>query len=471
MIAKAFVRGSNDVLRRKRSIAEAIRVNQRQVIEEIFSEAGAIQCFLNTFVWFATSGQGIPDVLKGAYLQLLGPIRWIYGIASKVLGLVWGKVLYNVWSSGELIGINSLVPFFACPIPHDVSLPQPGTLTYSLEQLEAMVENRDIWRKYARQLAAEMAAFLDTDMGSIAQVRDEILAVSRMRDGMFSLLIEGICISHLALDVEEEERDLTWNLLADMISIGDEFAANTAGRTMCVALAGLPDPLPDFPLRIIEEKVLSMWTPSRSHRIWFWAGNPDTKDEYIIEMRPDRYNSGFFWPLLFECRKRQSGQLEFVNRVLRSPWHEQNEERTLALILALKMVGLEYPLQALQALERWFDTENTEIRNTLIEALAHIRTAFPDEVEFYLSDFQRLAIEVKSYQERHAEKLRVYVRGQVGLSHMCRDAETRKEIASCLQRISLRARNVQEALNMLATRLFNPNIAIWRQSSQNREIG
>jgi len=310
----------------------------------------------------------------------------------------------------------------------------------------------------------EYAPYMDTSYGSISAVADKVFELGQVVDGVISLIVVGILINHI-----NNEPEPTLKLLQRMYYEGNAFSKYNVVRAMSSALQR-EGPLPPGHLEFFNEAILDLWTGEEIPIA-------------VIKGRTYGLRGHLFFPMAFECRQKERGKLEFVDKLRARPWDGDPVCRDLAIIKELGLVGLSglfikqvslYPV--LETLSQWFgfegrtEQQTEEVRQALVRTLSRLWMVYPDQVESFLADQPVLEMRVLATQVRElayfeSEGEVVYATGLGGIISFLYMPAALAGLVTTVQRICDEVTSVEVGLRMIAAYFMDPDTIIKARDS------
>ena len=252
-----------------------------------------------------------------------------------------------------------------------------------------------------------------------------------------------------------------------MFSEGNEMSQYNVVRTMSSVLQRRLDLCEGF-LEFFNEAILDIWRGT----------------ETVVCIEGKTYGLGHLaWALTFECQKRESGKIEFVERLLDLPWDGNPVTRLKKVIDELGTVGINAlkmasvkPYPVLETLSQWFDPERLdlssaedvkEVERAVARALARIWRAYPDEVEAFLESEPRTMMRMSQFigDESPGGMANFGAQGMTAIVFM---DTALPGLVQVLQRICRESTDAEKAVPMLGEYFLEPEtmekLASWQES-------
>jgi len=319
-----------------------------------------------------------------------------------------------------------------------------------------------------RAKTKECARYMDVRNGPLAGVADLVFELAQVEDGVISLIATGTLINHSAA-----EPDDTLALLKRMWQEGNTFSKYNVLRALDCYLPKEHD-WPAEHIDFFGEAVLDIWTRRqetmniKSPKV-DEAGHFFADEQGHVTWETRTYGLGHLHgPMAMECRKRDRGQLAFVDQLLRRRWDDNPTARIVAIIEALGGVGLTAfsihevkPYPVLDTLEQWFDWEGSTaeateaVQDALAIALAKISMAYPEAVDSVLADYPSIRMRMRE-RMRSVEGRLAYNQGVWGVVSFMYLPAALPGLIETVERICDEAREVATGLPMLTEYFMDP---------------
>jgi hypothetical protein len=323
--------------------------------------------------------------------------------------------LSNAFSAGEVISLKNMSPLFE----RDVSDP--------------------LRVKFVRWLS-----YVDPDSHSLAEIAGEVFEIAQIPDGMLFMLV-GMILTPRA----EKQFDDIFQMCRRMIEEGNEFSKYT-GLKWLEFIIYIEDIFEREYVVYLEDSILR------------WAN-----EKAMVSLYGEDYKVPLLlFPIMLECRNKETGKIRFVQRALRRPWGTwgmdvntrisyaiRELQEATAFISGSKRIS---PIPILETLKQWFEDPDPQVQAALAAALANIRQVYPTDVDAYLAQAPgHLVIETRQKLGSEASGKTTQRAAHLLAAWIMTTPQVREAVIKILADRSHNAKDITDVIRPLAAYFFD----------------
>ena len=198
-------------------------------------------------------------------------------------------------------------------------------------------------------------------------------------------------------------------------------------------------------IEFVEEMLLELWSGGQAT---YRYPMKETADSDVTWME---IPVGFLHaPVIFECRTKIGGTLEFIERILQLPWIGNPDSRMVSILDSLKDAMLMACITMhigitpiLETLRRWVGSDQSAVQDALVDLLSVARTFDPATTDGFLDSLLDVTPNSDTEESRRITRL---------IRVVC-ETESGTSLAGCSQAVSSLGRLVQPDSHLWRTKM------------------